>query len=184
MDCSPLGSYVHGILQARILDWVAIPFSRGSSRPRDWTLVSCTAGTFFTVWATREAWDCLHHSGKHTQKLLSRIFKYVRRWGQDSKKGRWRRQGARQKLCLLLDLKTSEHALRCSRLPTTSPVCGMGLSAFWSSPFVCVSFAFPVPSAKWMWNRHAINPSSLLSQETKAHILHGVRETACCQEAG
>ena len=41
MDCSPPGFSVHGILQARILEWVAIPFSRGSSWPRDWTLVSC-----------------------------------------------------------------------------------------------------------------------------------------------
>ena len=40
MDCSPPGSSVHGILQARILEWVARPFSRGSSRPRDWTHVS------------------------------------------------------------------------------------------------------------------------------------------------
>ena len=55
MDCSPPGASVHGMLQARILQWVAIPFSRGSSQPRDWTEVSCTAGEFFTVWATREA---------------------------------------------------------------------------------------------------------------------------------
>ena len=41
MDCSPPGSSVSGILQARILKWVAIPFSRGSSQPRDWTGVSC-----------------------------------------------------------------------------------------------------------------------------------------------
>ena len=47
------GSSVHRILQARILEWVAISFSRGSSPSRDWTLVSCTAGRFFTVWATR-----------------------------------------------------------------------------------------------------------------------------------
>ena len=43
---------VHGILQARILEWVAIPFSRRSSQPRDQTWVSCTAGGFFTDWAT------------------------------------------------------------------------------------------------------------------------------------
>ena len=42
MDCSPPGSPVHGILQARMLEWVAIPFSRGSSRPRERTCVSCT----------------------------------------------------------------------------------------------------------------------------------------------
>ena len=46
---------VHGILQARILEWVAFPFSGGSSQPRDWIQVSCTAGGFFTSWATREA---------------------------------------------------------------------------------------------------------------------------------
>ena len=52
MDCSPPGSSVHGILQARIPEWVAIPFSRGSSPPGDRTQVSCTAGSFCTVWAT------------------------------------------------------------------------------------------------------------------------------------
>ena len=41
-------------LSARILEWVAMPFSKGSSRPRDWTQVSCIAGGFFTLWATRE----------------------------------------------------------------------------------------------------------------------------------
>ena len=46
---------VHGILQARILEWVAFPFSRGSSQPRDQTQVSLIAGRFFTSWATREA---------------------------------------------------------------------------------------------------------------------------------
>ena len=46
---------IHGILQARRLEWVAFPFSRGSSQPRDWTQVSHIAGRFFTSWATREA---------------------------------------------------------------------------------------------------------------------------------
>ena len=54
-DCGPLGSSAHGILQARILEWVAIPFSRESSWPRKRTQVSCIAGRFFTIWATREA---------------------------------------------------------------------------------------------------------------------------------
>ena len=49
VDCSPPGSSVHGILQARILEWVAIPFSRGFSQPRNRTLVSCIAGGFFTI---------------------------------------------------------------------------------------------------------------------------------------
>ena len=55
MDCNLPGSTVHGILQARILVWVAISFSRGSSQPRGWTQVSHIAGRFFTLWATREA---------------------------------------------------------------------------------------------------------------------------------
>ena len=55
MDWSLLGSSVHGILQAGILEWVAIPFSRGSSQPRNQTQVSHIAGRFFTIWATREA---------------------------------------------------------------------------------------------------------------------------------
>ena len=49
MDCSPPGSSVHGILQARILEWVAISSSRESSQPRDRTQVSCIAGRFFTT---------------------------------------------------------------------------------------------------------------------------------------
>ena len=51
-DCSPAGSSVHGILQARILEWSVMPFSRGSSQSRDQTQVSCIAGRFFTTWAT------------------------------------------------------------------------------------------------------------------------------------
>ena len=51
--CSPPCSSVHGILQARILEWVAIPFSRWPFRPRDPTQVTCIAGRFFTVWAAR-----------------------------------------------------------------------------------------------------------------------------------
>ena len=55
VDYSPPSSSVHGILQARILEWVAISFSRGSSRPRDWTKVSHIAGRCFNLCATREA---------------------------------------------------------------------------------------------------------------------------------
>ena len=50
----PIDYTANGILQARILEWVAFPFSRGSSQPRDWTQVSCIAGRFFTSWGTRE----------------------------------------------------------------------------------------------------------------------------------
>ena len=55
VDCSPPGSSVHGMLQAKILEWVTMPSSRGSSQSRDQTQVSHTAGRRFTIWATREA---------------------------------------------------------------------------------------------------------------------------------
>ena len=55
MDWSPPGSSVHGILQARILEWVAISSSRGSSRPRVWTGISCIGRQILSHWATREA---------------------------------------------------------------------------------------------------------------------------------
>ena len=63
--CDPMDCTVHGILQARILGWVAFPLSRGSSQPRDWTQVSHIAGGFFTSWATREV------------ALLSAVVKYL-----------------------------------------------------------------------------------------------------------
>ena len=56
MDCSPPDSSAHGNFQARILQWVAISFSRGSSQPRDWTRVFHIVGRCFTVWATREVY--------------------------------------------------------------------------------------------------------------------------------
>ena len=55
MDCSPPGSSVHGISQARILEWLAIFFSRGSSWPRDWTHVSCIGRQILYHWVTWEA---------------------------------------------------------------------------------------------------------------------------------
>ena len=53
--CDPMYYTVYGILQARLLELIAVPFSWGSSQPRDWTQVSHIAGGFFTSWATREA---------------------------------------------------------------------------------------------------------------------------------
>ena len=53
--CDPMDCTVHGILQARILEWVAFPFSRASSQPRDRTQVFHVEGRLFISWATREA---------------------------------------------------------------------------------------------------------------------------------
>ena len=55
MDCNLPGSSHHGIFQKRVLEWVAISFSRGSSQPRNQTWVSCFAGRYFIIWAIREA---------------------------------------------------------------------------------------------------------------------------------
>ena len=75
--CNTIDYTVCGILQARVLEWVAYPFSRRSSQPRNWTGVSCTAGGFSTSWATREAL-ILTNSHTDTNKLpqLSKV-KYL-----------------------------------------------------------------------------------------------------------
>ena len=72
MDCSLPGSSVyHGILQARIVEWVAISFSTGSSKPRGWTLGSCIEGRFFTNWASREAWSGYTHGEGAHEKMFN-----------------------------------------------------------------------------------------------------------------
>ena len=72
MDCSLPGFCVHGSLQARILKWVAVPFSRGSSQPRGQTHVFRVAGRFFTIWATREFF--ITYSWPLCFKLIDQIF--------------------------------------------------------------------------------------------------------------
>ena len=95
MDYSPPGSSVRGILQARILEWVAIPFSP----PRHWTWVSCIAGWFITVWTSREAplwercyyyahfvgWGDLRHSGN--KRLLVQGHVVSKGWSWNSHPG-------------------------------------------------------------------------------------------------
>ena len=76
MDCSSTGSSVHGILQARILEWVAVPFSRGSSWPRDWAWVSYIAGRFFTIWATRETPNTENVSLKPKKEVIQADLNY------------------------------------------------------------------------------------------------------------
>ena len=71
MDCSSPGSSVHRISQARILEWVAISYSRGSSQLRDWTRFSALAGRFFTTAPPRKSPFCLCSSLKHEVLLKS-----------------------------------------------------------------------------------------------------------------
>ena len=90
MDSSPPGSSVHGILQA-VMEWFAISFSRESSRPRDQTWISCTAGRLFTNWATREAfslvslyiWVSKIWSSKEKKAslcLANRLWEFTLKW--------------------------------------------------------------------------------------------------------
>ena len=84
MGCSPSGFSVHGIHQARIMEWVVMPFSRGYSWPRDWTCVSCIAEGSLTVWATRES--PLRVNKLVTDKLVTMIKDLVsdlKLWGQN-----------------------------------------------------------------------------------------------------
>ena len=67
-----------GILRARILEWLAISFSRGSSRPRDWTRVSHITGRFFTVWVTREARDDLSIQEDVHKLFANTVLFYIR----------------------------------------------------------------------------------------------------------
>ena len=91
MDCSLLGYSIQGILQARILEWVPISFSRGSSRPRDRTQVSHIGGRRFNPWATREAlasWKhCfLKHRALFSTKQTNTPISRSRVWGNTAKR--------------------------------------------------------------------------------------------------
>ena len=82
--CDPMGrslkgSSVHEIFQARVLEWVAISFSRGSSRPRDRTQVSCIAGRCFTVWATM-----CGERAPPLAKVMRKEAWHMQRWDQAS----------------------------------------------------------------------------------------------------
>ena len=81
MDCSLPGSSIHGFFQARVLEWVAISFSRGSSQPRDRTQVSCIAGRSFTIWTPREA-HCKERRAANSDIILKPRNLYHRRAGK------------------------------------------------------------------------------------------------------
>ena len=83
MDCSLPCFSVHGIFQARVLEWVAISFSRGSSRPRDWTQISRIVCRWFTIYATREVW--LGRVDPILELLLYREYS----WGKKRKPSGW-----------------------------------------------------------------------------------------------
>jgi len=76
MDCSLPGSTVHGVFQARILEWIAISFSRGTSQTRDWTWVSRIVGRCFTVWGTIHIYNAIFSS----VQSLSRVRLFATPW--------------------------------------------------------------------------------------------------------
>ena len=76
--CDPVDYRAHGILQARILEWVAIPFPRGSSQPRDQTQVSHIAGRFFTSCVTREAQFNFNQVKRAEKSILSAVKECVK----------------------------------------------------------------------------------------------------------
>ena len=75
MNCSLPCSFIHGIFQARVLEWVAISFSRGSSQPRDRTQVFSIVGRCFTIWTIREVLKKISE-----WKLLSCVWLFVTPW--------------------------------------------------------------------------------------------------------
>ena len=124
--CDPMDYTAYVILQARILEWVAFPFSRGSSQPRDWTQVSFIAGGFFTSWATREAQPRQHiKKQRHhfpDKGLFSQSYgfssSHVSTWELDHKEG-W----LPKNWCfwtLMLE-KTLESPLDCKEIKPAHP---------------------------------------------------------------
>ena len=101
VDCSPPGSSIHGILLARILAWVAISFSRGSSRPRDWTQVCLISGRRFNLWATREAQCCIFETYQESRPQLLLLPPPEEGWICE-KKEKKTREGGRKKVSLPL----------------------------------------------------------------------------------
>ena len=112
MDYSLPGSSLHGILQARVLEWVAISLSRGSSQPRDQTWVSCIPGRWFNLWATREACSnyltiaLISHASKVMFKILqARLQQYVNREIPDVQAGFRKGRGTRYQTAKSVRLK-------------------------------------------------------------------------------
>ena len=123
MDCSLSGSSVHGILQASILEWVAMPSSRGSFRPRDQILISMSpalAGGFFTISAT---WDDVQNSGKNCYWLIINIKNTIQEHlnARDAQgKGKW---GVGE-MGVWAEEAWSVHALPCPlQAPFSAPRC-------------------------------------------------------------
>ena len=108
---------VHGILQARTLEWVAFPFSRGSSQPRDQTQVSSIAGGFFTSWATKKAQSQRKAMPKNIQTTTQlNLFPMLARWHSKSSKLGFNSKWTKNVQMYQLDLEKSGNQIK---LPTS-----------------------------------------------------------------
>ena len=108
MDCSLPGSSIHGIFQARVLEWVVISFSRRSSQPRDWIWVSHIVGRCFTIWATREVVTVIYFYPTVCSLLLSQLFCSLEMkicfstWASYPSFGKWKSEIEIAQSCLIL----------------------------------------------------------------------------------
>ena len=123
MACSLPGSSVHGLLQARILEWVASSFSRGSSRPRDQTQVSYIAGRLFTDWSSREVpfinlvRTLIANKSPYSQSY-GFSSSHVGMWELDHKEGWAQKNWCFQSVVLE---KTLESRLDCEEIKSVNP---------------------------------------------------------------
>ena len=117
--CDPMDYTVHGIFQARILEWVAFSFSRGSFQPRKWTQISSIAGGFFTSWTTREAQQrsVVKNLKKGLKKNLMLLNDKQVCW-KESCPSSW----------TILERKEPLRQSRCLQLPTSTQTRSLGLA--------------------------------------------------------
>ena len=151
--CNYTDYTIHGILQARILEWVPFPFSRGSSQPRDRIQVSCIAGRFFTSWATRPGVDC----GSDHVIIIAKFRLKLKKVGETTRP--FSSVQSHQTLCDPMD---------CSMPPCLSPAPGVYSNSCplsqWCHPIIS-SFVIPFspcPQSFWAsgsWRDHLKNES-------------------------
>ena len=131
MDCSPPGSSVHGILQARMLEWIAMPSSRGSHRPGHWTQLSHIEGEFFTIWATREAHHSPYPPESQCTKNQNSVFPYL--LAASANPQRWSEHAS-------FPPRILPHLQFCQLLPLYLPLPNWFDCPYW--PIVVLSYAF------------------------------------------
>ena len=143
--CDPMDYIVPGILQAKILEWVAFPFSRGSSQPRDQTQVSRIAGRFFTSWATRETW-CKWDSGPDVDQCGEWICEdcWVKRIPTPSEVGRWVVATSVQFSYSVVSRSLQPHESQHARPPCPSPTPGVHPDSCPSSQWCHPAISFSV----------------------------------------